>query len=204
MTIQTHPNFKSVVANVQDAGTIDEYVEYAIDNQEKFYKKMPPWEIKDIGGRDKLQKFKIDLEKIDRLYYINYKDEDEPEYDLITTMQYENNNPIYVEMLAKYPRSYDIEGSIYISQHVNSFMKLVLSDNRYDKTLIYKSLREDGIYIDDDDKKSLPTLKFLTHQTIYDNVNILQEDISLMFPRILKDSVNDFIKTKDATKEYYT
>ena len=109
-------------------------------------------------------------------------------------MQYENKSPIYLEMLARYSYSYDIEGSIYINRHVKSFMKLVLSDNRYYKILIYKSLREDGINIDydddddDNDKKSLPTLKFLTHQTIWDNVNILQEDISLMLPRILEDS----------------
>ena len=163
MNIQTHPNFKSFVEDVQDAETIYEWVGYAISFQEHFDKTTTPSELYDNFENDKLQNFKIDLEKIDRLYYINLDKEDnyknefgDQTYHLIARMQYNDESPIYVEIFAKDPYSHQIVGHIYVSRNVTAFMKHVLSEKiRYNNPLIYEFLREDGIYLEEnlDDPK---------------------------------------------------
>ena len=217
MPVQTHPNFKSVVENVQNAETIRKYVGDAIASQGKFEKRMPSWEINEIMGgcNENLQKFKIDLEKIDRLYHVGYDDQDGDDYptkcyELIARMQYYNNGPIYFTLSAIFPFTFEIEGNIYVSRHVNSFMNLIFSDIdkdlyfcRPNKTLISQSLRDDGIYIFEKEnkkkKKNASTLLFLCHETISKNKNLLQEKI---LPKILHKSVIDFIKTEEAKRAF--
>ena len=170
--IKTHPNFQSVVEDVQNAKTIFEYVGHALQFQKDFDKEIIPSEINEYDyddddddnnnfGNDKLEKFKIDLEKIDRLYYIKYTDDQT--YRLVARMQYNKEekrslDPIYVEMYAFYDYySENIKGIIYVSRNVNDFMKFVfysiaLYNRQNQKYLICESLKKDGIYIDEMEK----------------------------------------------------
>ena len=91
----THPNFKSIDENVKNANAINNQVGRAINNQKYFEKITTPWETTHYWKDKKIQDFKIDLEKIDRLYYI-YCDEEGEEYDLVCRMQGE----FYINMRA--------------------------------------------------------------------------------------------------------
>ena len=134
--LQTSPNFKSVDENVHNIDTIKDIVGYAIDNQKYFEKTTTPW---DSWKGKNIQDFKIELEKIDRLYYI-FGNELENEYNLVCRMQGE----FYIQMIAyccNFSPVYS-DGSIFVSRDANLFMKVVLPNNpHYNKTLIYESLR---------------------------------------------------------------
>ena len=151
MNIQTHPNFKTAVEDVRDAKTIFEYVGYILQFQGKFEKIL----INDKFGNDKISEFKIDLEKIDRLYYLNVDTEDGDKYNLIikyhliARMQYnqKREKPVYFEMIVRYPAN-KIEGIIYVTRNVNVFVKRVINCNNNNiKNPIYEFLKKDGIYI---------------------------------------------------------
>ena len=150
----THPNFKSLDENVKNANAINNQVGHAINNQKYFEKITTPWETTHYWKDKKIQDFKIDLEKIDRLYYI-YCDKEGEEYDLVCRMQGE----FYINMRANCCISsaefmdYGI-ANIFISRDANLFMNRVLPSNyKYNKTLIYESLKKDGIYIDENNQE---------------------------------------------------
>ena len=125
----THPNFKSIDENVKNANAINDQVGRAINNQKYFEKITTPWDITHYWKDKKIQDFKIDLEKIDRFYYI-YCDEEGEEYDLICMMQGE----FYINMRANCCISsaefmdYGT-GNIFISRDANLFMNRVLPSN---------------------------------------------------------------------------
>ena len=155
--LQTHPNFKSIDENVQTADAMDDEVGYAIRKQKKIIKFTTREEISRYWKNRKLQDFKIDLEKIDRLYYI-YCDYAENYFNLICRMQGE----FYIEMEAKFYSCYGLccldrcAGTIFVSRDANLFMKCVLPYNsRYNKNLIYESLRGDDIYIKEEEIKQM-------------------------------------------------
>ena len=145
--IQTHPNFKSIVKNVQTADTMDDQVGRAIDRQKSFEKNTTSFETAFYWKNKNIQDFKIDLEKVDRLYYI-YCDENEEKYDLICRMQRE----FYIIMKSTNRGS----GCIFFCRDPDSFMKCLLL--YHNKTLIHESLKKDGIYpkdgIDKKERKS--------------------------------------------------
>ena len=91
--LKTHPNFKSVDENIRNADAIYNQVGWAIDNQQYFQKTTIPWET--CFSVNEFPNFKIDLEKVDRLYYIDC-DEDEERYKLICRIQGE----FYIYMTA--------------------------------------------------------------------------------------------------------
>ena len=72
--IKTHSDFKSVDPKVYNADTIYDYVGYALMYQYMLEKRTTPWE-KDLWDYDQLQNFTIELEQVDRLYYIYYTDD---------------------------------------------------------------------------------------------------------------------------------
>ena len=88
------------------------------------------------------------------MYYI-YCDEEGEEYDLVCRMQGE----FYINMKANCCISsaefmdYGI-GNIFISRDANLFMNRVLPSNyKYNKALIYESLKKDGIYIHEENRE---------------------------------------------------
>ena len=154
--LQTHPNFKSLDPNIQTVDAMAHEVGYAIRRQRKITKLINPKDWKNRKPKD----FKIDLEKIDRLYYI-YCDDAENYFNLLCRMQGE----FYIEMKAIRYNCFDLccvdrgAGTIYVSRDANLFMTQVLPNNsRYDKTLIYESLRKDDIYIKEEEINQIPQM----------------------------------------------
>ena len=203
----THHDFKTVVNGVKDACDMEQYVGYALVHQYSFKKKTTPWEM-----HDDLQKFKIDLEKVDRLYYIYHtEDAGDQEFSMVARMDYKGQK-LYFELDANcdYTGFSGIGGGfIFVSSDANVFMKVVLKSN-FNIDCIYQSLSDDGIDFEEQNEydradnifwKNPPKLKYLCHQAIYDHKSNLEAHF-VNLPTILKDSVNDFIRMKDAKKNY--
>ena len=216
--LQTHPSFKSFNPNVKNAEEIDDYLHEALHYQHTFEKRTTPWEAQQ-WDYEELQRFNIDLEKIDRLYYIFYDSGvGGRNFQMIARMEKDEEQPIYVEMVASCDYTgFDCQGSgyIFISKNANLFMKLVLAEAEkdVDKSLIYDSLREDSIYVEEMDNyyyydkfsnlllKKVPMLKYICHEAIYQNRDVLYE-YKILLPKILRESVLEFINTKDAIIAY--
>lgn len=211
--LQTHPDFKSLVPEVQDAETMEDCLFEALEYQETFDKRTNPWENKEFD--DILQNFEIDLEKVDRLYHIQYiSNPFGREFSMIARMQYQDK-PLYVELFAGCDfTGFECQGRgvIFISRDANIFMNLVLTEQEdLKKNLIYASLKEDGIDVEEKEEeynncsrwflKNAPPLKYLCHKNIYENVQMLPE-YRLVLPKILADSIDEFIKMEEAKKSY--
>ena len=211
--LKTHPDFKSLDAEVQNADTMDDYVGEALSYSYMFEKRTTPWEAQH-WDYDALQKFEIDVEKVDRLYYIYHTDHaGGQDFKMIARMEYEEA-PLYVELDAGCDYTgFECQGNgvIYVSRDANLFMKLVLSkEDSLNRNLIYKSLREDRIYVEEDNDydnysnmfgTNVPMLKYLCHEAIYENKDELCE-YKFQLPNILVNSIDDFIRTKEAKIAY--
>ena len=230
-TLQTHPDFKSVDSNVTNANTLGEILCEALQNQHNFEKRTTPVEMQSWNSYEALQQFTIDLEKVDRLYHVYYYNDETSLrfFHMIARMEYNNNNNnnnnqgyIFVELQANCDfTGFDCQGGgvIFISENANLFMRLVLGetfmDEEFNKCLIYDFLKEDDDYDYDAitveretcDKFSrmflnrVPMLKYICHEIIYKNKDQLWE-YKVLLPEILKNSVDDFINTKEAIASY--
>ena len=69
--MKTHPNFKSVHSEVKNADDMNGFVRDPLHYQSEFHRSTIPWE-KTLWEEKELENFEIDLELIDRLYYIYY------------------------------------------------------------------------------------------------------------------------------------
>ena len=214
MTLKTHPNFKSVNPVVRDAETIADYLREPLHYQFMFDKRTTPWELQQ-WDYEVLQSFEINLEKVDRLYDVQYENDGVGirSFGLIARMEYEEQS-LYVELIANCDYTgFDCQGGgyIFISKDANLFFKLVLREN-LNKNLIYESLKSDSIYVEEEEDtdydkfsrmmwKTAPMLKYLCHEAIYQNREPLQ-GYSFLLPKILTESIDDFIKTKEAKIAY--
>ena len=213
-TLVTHPDFRSLDPTVKDAETMDDYLGEALFYQHMFDKRTTPWEVQQ-WDYEALQKFEVNLEKVDRLYYIHYERKDGKDFQMIARMEYEDRS-FYVELNAGCDYTgFECQGRgvIFISTDANMFMKLVLTEQEdFNKDAIYESLREDSIYVEEEDDtrfdkfsrmkwKNTPMLKYLCHEVIYQNRDTLREYSSLL-PNILTESVDDFIRTRKARIAY--
>ena len=151
--IKTHPNFKSVISSVVNAEDMEDYLFEALFYQSIFERRTTPWEMQYWDYED-LQAFEIDLEQVDRLYHIKFFEfYGDRQFEMIGRMQYKGE-PIYVELNAAIEPltrfNYQGGGNIFISRDANLFMKLVLRSNN-EKDLIYKSLADDGIEVEEEE-----------------------------------------------------
>ncbi|XP_068226098.1 uncharacterized protein [Palaemon carinicauda] len=212
-TLKTAPNFKSIDPAVPDADTMEDYLSNALDYQYMFEKRTTPWEMAQWDP-DELQSFKIDLEKVDRLYHISFIEDGcvGQEYELIARLNHKGRL-LYVELTAGCDYTgFDCQGYgiIFVSSDANLFLNLVLTNN-CKKDLIHKSLSEDGVETEELSieynacsrmfLKNTPMLKYLCHMSIYENRIKLEPHLSTL-PKILKKSVDEFIKFKEAKEAY--
>ena len=194
--IQTYPNFKSLVSQVKNAKDIEEYVNGVF--LYRYTLSTTPREVTHWDG------FKFNLENVDRLYYFRFKNHRRggQKFIMIARMKYRDKLPFYLRMRL---------GRMFLSRDANIFMNLILKDEEKDeedlnKNLIYASLKEDGIYVKEEENedeyiRNAPPLKYLCHQSIYDNMRLLSGYRSVL-PKILADSIDDFIKMREA-KQWY-
>ena len=211
-TLTAQHHFKSVDPAVIDTTTIKKYLREPLGHQYIFDHRTTPWE-RQQWDYDELQSFKIDVGKIDRLYHIRTTDinESDREYELIARLQYKGQ-PLYVELNASCDfTGFDCQGggAIFVSRNASLFMRLVLTSGNK-KDLIYESLAEDGIEVEEQSefdacqrifRKNVPMLKYLCHEVFYKNEEELQPYLSLL-PTILSNSVDEFIQFHKAKEAY--
>ena len=213
----THHDFRSIDPNVRDVAMMDGYLSEALFYQHMFDKRTTPWEAQewDYGV---LQEFEVKLEMVDRLYYIHYNSDGVSgrDFKLIARVEYEGK-ALYVEMIASCDYTgFECQGGgfIFVSRDANLFMKLVLTEREDDlnKKLIYESLQKDSIYVEEEDeilcekfsrmmRECVPMLKYLCHEVVYQNRNTLRGYKTLL-PKILIQSIDDFIRDKEARIAY--
>ena len=167
--LKTHPNFKSAVPEITDVNEIEFYVVDALTHQNKFMRIMIPPAIPD------LKSFKIDLEKVDRLYHLRWERGSKYGSKIINSMiirlvDHKDNNlpPLYVELWTTYlPEGYYLwDGILFISADVDSFMKVIL-EKYPEKDSIYDFLeKEDGIQIEKEFDKN-NDVKFQEAKKLY-------------------------------------
>ena len=160
---------------------------------------------------NELENFEIDLELIDRLYYIYYSGKySQDAFQMVARMDYKGRK-VYFELIALCPfYGFCLGGGglIFVSGDANLFMRLIMT-NKHPSNLIYKSLREDGIRVEEPTEydvccrlqRSPPTLKLLCHLEMYNYKNLFEASFSEL-PKTLGESVKSFMQMMEAHKAY--
>ena len=147
--IKTHPNFKSIIPSVQNAEKMNDYLGEVLYYQYTFERGTTRWEMQQ-WDYDDLQAFEIDLERVDRLYHINFVDDcGDRRFEMIGRMQCKEES-FYVQLFAR--RGFHCKGGgyMFISRDANLFMKYLLK-SKIEKDLIYKALADDGIEVEEEE-----------------------------------------------------
>ena len=206
----THPNFKSLDPNIQNIKDIEKILKVPLHYQYILEKHTTPFEMqKDWNNNNELlQQFRITVEDIDRLYCIKHNLYENSMYidiyNLIIRMQYEGK-PIYVELcfISDYGNKF---GKIYVSRNANIFMNVVLRQYKdINKNLIYNSLlNDDHVYVEEytDNNTFNTSLYGICHKIIYKNKDIFHKMYKFQLPKKIKESIDEFIETMTAKKEY--
>lgn len=132
--METHENFKSLVADVRCAEDIRERVGGALANQDKLDRSTSPWETH-LWKDEELKDFHLDLKSIDRLYHIqNEEGEDDSgdDFELVVRVEYKKHH-LFVELRAGYHFSdyeYRGGGDIFVCFDANLFTKTITTKVR--------------------------------------------------------------------------
>ena len=211
----THPNFKSLVPNITDVGLIKYYLlERVLCYQNNFKKITTPWELQEWNYNE-LQDFVINLEEVDRLYYIYRNDYtfNGIYYEMIVRMHY-NNNIIYVHLMAFCFHFMYYRGHLYISQDPY-IIKSILQNKKNQNSLkfyIYKPFKDNIYdigkeikkkYIPLLKKKNIPLLKILCLNTIYRYKYLLEYKYKYLLPICIVKDIDKYIDIKDAISHYF-
>ena len=211
--MKTHYDFRSIDVSITTANDMADHVGYALSYQHMFDCRTSPWEMENFKDDD-LQRFKVNLEKVDRLYYIHHYDDgiSSREYEILARMDY-GDKKAYVNVIASCDfTGFDCQGGgyIFVSFNANVLTKIMLN-RRHDHEAIYRSLAEDGLTVEEQSEydqvsafrwQSVPMLKYLCHVKISDRKNNLSQIYMKLLPKVLADSVEEFIKLKE-TKEAF-
>ena len=212
--VATHPDFKSMEPNIQDAETMKFHLGDALAYEQKFVRWVPPWELSQWGDGE-LERFQVQLDQVNRLYDMlpNGENDCEREFRMLARMNYEGRH-VFINFQGSFcgyfGSSCQDYGIIFISNDGETFMRSFRSEN---EDLVLKSLAEDGIFITpptDYDHvfnkkywKSVPNLEYLCHQNIYENQTKLK-NYAKMMPKMIKESIDAFIKEKSNRKFFYS
>ena len=181
-----HLDFQSVEPGVTTKSAILEKLSEALDNQFAFRKKTFTGENTDWGKID-LETFKLDLNYVDRLYYLYVNQQ---HFRIICRMVY-NTKPVFVELSAKCCISHRFKcrsrGYIFVTRNPNTFFRVFLAD-LYCKRNALNSLRSDGYVINTED-----TL-LLKHLSRVENYGVL--------PKELKDGMDELMRIQKC-KDFY-
>ncbi|CAL4088240.1 unnamed protein product [Meganyctiphanes norvegica] len=204
--------FKSLVPTINNIDNIEELVGYALIYQYMFVKRTSPWEMQSWDYNE-LENFKVDLNKVDRLYYIEHFDDsvNSRTYEILVRMDYRGEH-IFVRLSAGCDfTGFDCQGDgeIYITRNPNIFLKSIV-DRHHNPSLIYQNLLEDGYRVEEPSEfdltprhlwNSVPMLKFLTHQAIHEHRDHLRHYPQVL-PTVLTDSVTEFIQVQETRSHH--
>ncbi|KAK3889230.1 hypothetical protein Pcinc_006800 [Petrolisthes cinctipes] len=172
--MHTHANFKSLVEGVTSAEAIWDRVGCALECERQFVHKTSPWEA-DLWEENALDRFTINLESIDRLYYINHENGVcDDNYELLARVEQKGRH-LFVELIGGWFSDSKLTGGgeIFVGFNANLFLTTI-STKVPNEQLLYKSLTEDGHLKEGDIvmgrwHKDSPMLKFLCHEAVYRN-----------------------------------
>lgn len=204
--------FKSLNSEVETVDRISDIMGEAILHQSIFKYKILVCEMASFSRTFKeFDSFKINLERIDRLYDINYvRSGGLTAFYLLVRMQYEQCQHVFVEMLASCDyRGPGYRGTVFITRNAHILSMIAMRYLTMDEEIgaLYKSLSEDGYTLHHNTKpcnKTGPcTLMYLCHQSIYNNNEkpVVHYYLKVL-PKTLKDSVQKFIHTEKAIIDY--
>nr|BDV49956.1 MAG: hypothetical protein [Metapenaeopsis lamellata majanivirus] len=207
-------DFISIVTGINSQSDISKKLAYVLKYQDKFDKRISPWEFHKFRPIRILKKIKIEVEHIDRLYrcFVDEQNMFKKYYEMLARMNY-NGRKIYVALVAFDLIGYGAcryGGIICICYDVNIFTKFMLNYKR-NNSIIYHTLRNDtclDIYeqteFDCSDKKlwrNVPTLKYLCLEKTRKNLNKIGYQI-MELPQILKKNLDDLCKNKQTQKRF--
>lgn len=142
----TTPEFHSIVDGIDDANSVNRILGEAIQYQYMFETRTFHSESHDFL-EDDLQSFAIDINKINRLYYILHFDDSVScrKYELLARMEYNLEN-VFVKLSAGYEftRFGCLGGGvIYVTKNPNVFFNCIVEEEN-NRMKIRQSLIEDG------------------------------------------------------------
>ena len=144
--MKTHPHFKSIYSDIENIDIVNEMFEKALCFQYRYERRTSRWE-NFLWFHSVLHSFKIDLEEVDRLYYIcHYKNNCEFKFCLIVRLDH-NGKMIYAKMIGKYSDGSEGGGTIFVSHNVNTFMNFVLTSDDKSNRIRHFLKKEDGIRV---------------------------------------------------------
>ena len=214
-TFKTHPNFKCTFdPSIKDINDIVFFEEGDAFNpflyQEIFEKKALTEEMKE-EDEDKLQSFKIDPEKIDRIYYIDkeiFEETKVNEYNMLARI--DNNPPLYIDfrVFGCCCRSFKCDncegnGNIFIFSDVNVFMTICkkrldeVNEEYHEKAL--ESLTQDY----GENWKNSKYDKYEEELLEEDTAKFNGDDDYLVIWEGDNDDVDNFLRFRDVRNEYY-
>ena len=168
------------------------HLSYALDNQLDFI------QITFNGENMDLEYFELDLDYIDRLYYLYHNDQEKHHFHVICRMVY-NTEPVFVELFAKCCNVRGFQclslGYIFVTKNPNTLFRVFLANHCYKRDAILDSLRSDGYLVETED-----TLVFHIFDTIFKHLECFENYYPEVLPEILKNRVDEFIyvqKCKD-------
>ena len=202
--------FISYEPNICTREDIDDEIGYALNYQYCFNRITSPWEMED-WDQDELRSFKIEIEKIDRIYriYVNIEDDNFRSWWISCRMHYKGEK-YFVDMLSNCEScgfECQGEGTIRITKLPDFFLNHVLECDEAND-VVYQALLKEGYNVQEPDPlqltdpqywKNVPMLKYMCHYTIYNNRDVLSH-YKEHLPRLLSKSVDDFIKVKEWKK----
>ena len=178
-------------------------------NQRLWIHKTPTIELSEWCSDD-LQKVRISVKNIDRLYHLDLSD---LHMEMIARMRY-RDQLLYIKVLVN--KEFCCvrccgRGIIHVGKDVNTFMRQVLWSKRYLRNAICELLAEDDIALDIDDLlavdkeirdgyclqrycNTVPTLEYFCKKSMYRER--MQPD-RLGLPRIIEKDYTDFINFED-------
>lgn len=161
MSIQTHRNFQSLEPYIKNAQDIYNNIKQALIYQSIYNRTTTPQEIQ-TWDYEELQRITIDVEKIDRLYYMEYHyDNKVTECEIIIRMIYKDNQYVFIKLYASFDwtnNKPEGTGDIFISRcpkffatkifYLKNVNKFILNDNNVNpRNLIsFKPLPEQHPY----------------------------------------------------------
>ena len=198
--------FKSYVPNINTQVDIVYKLRLPLSFQFVLDKRTSPWEMKD-WDQDELNGFEIRFEKIDRLYHMVA---DFRSWEICCRMDYKGEK-YFVDMYSHCDYTgFECQGGgcVYITKLPDFFLTSMVPMNQ-NPDQIYKFLKEDGYNVQAPDLQhkmhpnlwnNAPMLKYLCHDAIYKNREVLSH-FQEQLPKILANSVDDFIKVRDWENE---
>nr|BDT62725.1 MAG: hypothetical protein [Metapenaeus ensis nimavirus] len=201
--------FKSLEPYIEMQEDIEEVVGYALFHQFMFNKRTSPREMAEWPD-GQLENFEIKSKAVERLYYISHFDDGQSGlvFELVVRVIY-RDKPVYASLVANCNYSgFDCygEGEIYVGLDAQIFLKSIINKNS-DPHDIWASMEEDGLKVEEPSEfdllptrmwRNVPRLMFLCHMKIVnDEKGKLRVAAAHYLPKILADSVEDFLKERE-------